>query len=157
MKDMDEVYRNHSKMIYHYLLTKVRDPVLAEELTQETFFRAIQSIHRYDGSCKITTWLCQIANHIWLQEQSKRKFQELDEEMPSPGHGPETQVIASDQRVHLYRLIRRLEEPAREVMYLRLSGELSFKEIGELMGQSETWARVTFYRAKQKVMKGADL
>lgn len=157
MQDMDAIYRKHSKMIYNYLLSKTGNPEQAEELTQETYFRAIQSISRYDGSCQITTWLCQIANHIWLQYLDKRKTQPLEDNIPSAEASPEDQAITSGERVNLYRLIRQLDEPIREVMYLRLSSELSFKEIGEVVGKNETWARVAFYRGKQKIMKGGSL
>lgn len=157
MQDMEAIYRQNSTMIYHYLLSKSNNSQIAEELTQETFFQAIKSINRYDGNCKITTWLCQIANHVWLQNLKKRKVQELNDTIPSSEAGPEEQAISSYDRINLYRLIRQLEEPVREVMYLRLSGELSFKEIGDIMGKNETWARVTFYRGKQRLTKGRSI
>ena len=145
--------RNTQKSVYKYLLSITRDKTLSEELTQETFFRAIHSIDRYDGSCKISVWLCQIAKHIWYQELSKRakyKTGELSEEIPYLITPEDSAVLASEKEA-LYKAVHSLGEPMKEVVLMRLSGEMSFSEIGEIMGKKENWARTTFYRAKQKL------
>jgi RNA polymerase sigma-70 factor (ECF subfamily) len=152
---MEQIYKDHAQSVYKYLLSITSNPELAEELTQETFYRAIYSIDRYDGSCKISVWLCQIAKHIWYQELAKRtkyKAQELDEDIPARST-PEDTVISASEKIALYKAIKTLNEPMKEVVLLRLSGELSFAEIGEILSKSENWARTTFYRAKKKIME----
>lgn len=157
LQDIDKIYREHAKTVYKFLYTKTQDSDWAEELTQETFYRAIKSIHTYNGQCKITTWLCQIAKHIWMQELEKRsKYQteEINHNIVSCDQGMEGRLIQVEQKMQLMKALHCIREPAREVLYLRLLGDLSYREIGEILGQSETWARVTFYRGKQKLLKG---
>ena len=151
---MAQIYEECAQIVYKYLLSLSRDEDLAEELTQETFYRAAYSIEKYDGSCKISVWLCQIAKHIWYQELAKRKkrsYEELNDDLPSAALSPENEAILSGDKMALYKAINSLDEHMKEVVYMRLSGELSFAEIGELLGKSEAWARTTFYRAKQKM------
>ncbi|WP_318152759.1 RNA polymerase sigma factor [Paenibacillus terricola] len=155
-EDLEEIYRNHAQSVFRYLLSLTHDEDLAEELTEETFYRAVYSIHTYNGSCKISVWLCQIAKHVWYQELGKRKrqqTQELDEDIPSTGRSPEEAMLLKSSKMDLYRAIHKLDEPMREIVHMRISGEFSFAEIGEILGKSENWARVTFYRAKQKMME----
>lgn len=153
--DVEQIYKEHAKSVYKYLLSITHDENLSEELTQETFYRAVYSIDRYDGSCKISSWLCQIAKHIWYQELDRRaryKTQELSEDIPAVSTLEDSVILASEKTA-LYKAIHSLSEPMREVILLRLSGELAFAEIGEIMSKSENWARTTFYRAKQKIME----
>lgn len=155
-EDMEEIYRNYAKMVYRYLLSLTSDPDVAEELTGETFYRAVYSIHTYNGSCKISTWLCQIAKHVWYQELEKKKKvqkEELHEEIPSSGMSPEDATLFQLDKMQLYKAIHQLSEPMREIVHMRITGEFSFAEIGDILGKSENWARVTFYRAKQKIME----
>ena len=155
--DMEQIYKEYARSVYKYLLSLSRDEDWAEELTQETFYRATYSLHTYDGSCKVSVWLCQIAKHIWYQELDKRKkssYQELSDELPSAAMSPEDSAVLADDKAALYRQIHALSEPMREVVHMRLTGEFSFAEIGAILGQSEAWARTTFYRAKQKIMEG---
>ena len=156
-RDMEQIYRDYAHSVYKYLLSLSRDEHLAEELTQETFYRATYSLGKYDGSCKVSVWLCQIAKHIWYQELEKRKkrqYQELDHDIPSAEVSPEDSAILAEDKTALYREIHSLSEPMREVVHMRLTGEFSFSEIGAILGRSEAWARTTFYRAKQKIMEG---
>lgn len=155
--DLDETYRRYAEMVFKYCYTLCRDEHTAEELTQETFYQAVRSCHRYDGSCRVSTWLCQIAKHLWYREAEKRKRKEtvpLEEEFASGDPSAEEQALQRESIVRLYRRAHGLTEPAREVFLLRVSGELSFREIGEIFGRTENWARVTYYRAKQKVTEG---
>ena len=83
MEDMDAVYRQHAQTVYKFLLSQCHDADLAEELTQETFYQAVRSIDRFNGSCKVSVWLCQIAKHLWYQHLRKRKPEEpLPEDSP---------------------------------------------------------------------------
>jgi len=153
--NMEQIYKEYAKSVYKYLLSITHNAGLAEELTQETFYRAIYSIDTYNGSCKISVWLCQIAKHIWFQEldrRTKHKTQEISEDIPATVT-PEDLAVWANEKVVLYKAIHSLKEPMKEVVLMRLSGELSFAEIGEIMGKNENWARTTFYRAKQKIME----
>lgn len=156
MRDLDAIYREYAKSVYKFLYSKTQNRDWAEELTQETFYRAMYSLDTYNGTCKISTWLCQIAKHIWMQELEKRtKYStiELKDDLPSQDVNVVEQLIDSEQKIELLKALHQVEYPKREVLYLRLFGDLSFKEIGEIMGQSETWARVTFYRGKKIIME----
>ena len=129
---------------------------LTSTKTQETFFQAIRSIDRFDGSCKVSTWLCAIARNVLLAYRRKNP---TAEELPdSIGSRPssEEEVLGEMNRLDLIRLIHRLPEPSREVVYLRVFGDLSFANIGEIHGKSENWARVTFFRAKEKLRKDVE-
>ena len=153
--DLDAVYREHAKTVYRFLLSKTGSSEAAEELTQETFFQAVRTVDRFDGSCQVITWLCGIAKNVHLTWLRKTGAAPLPlEEAPEPaGPSAEAQVLGQLDRQTLYRQIHSQPEPGRELLYLRLLGGLSFREIGGVMGQSENWARVNYYRAKQKLRK----
>ena len=160
VQDIDLLYKEHARKVYKYLFSLCHNEDLAEELTQETFYRAVYSIDTYNGSCNISVWLCQIAKHILYQEFEKRKkslSEPLNEEIQSEADSPENRMILCEEKLDLFKALHLLDEPMREVMYLRLTGEFSFREIGEIFSKDETWARVTFYRGKQKIMKGRNV
>ena len=133
----------------------------AEELTQETFYQAVRTANKYDGSCKISTWLCQIAKHLWYQELDRRKKKQAEplseltaaESFPSDGPTPEQALSIKNEKMALFRRVHLLSDIEKEVVLLRLTGAFSFKEIGDIVEKTENWARVTFYRAKQKISK----
>ncbi|KIR01807.1 RNA polymerase sigma factor RpoE [Lachnospiraceae bacterium TWA4] len=153
MNELDEIYQSHAKTVFKYLMTLVRNEDLAEELTQETFYQAVKSINRYDESCKISTWLCSIAKNQYLNYLKTKRQISLEEvdESEFVTKSSEENYIASIDRIRLLKKLHTCPEPYREVMYLRIFGNLSFKEVGDIMGKSENWARVTFYRGKQKL------
>lgn len=153
MQSMDEVYRAHSKSVYLYLLSLTHNTQVSEELTQETFYQAVKSIQRYDENCKITTWLCGIAKNV-LHEY-KRKHRETEEINPETISSPsaEAEVLNKVSQIDILRKLQIFHGDVREVMYLRLLGDLSFKEIGDVLSKSENWARVTYYRGKEKLKK----
>lgn len=153
---IDEIYRKNASIIYKYLCGLTQDPQLAEDLTQETFFQAIRGIDNFRGDCRISVWLCQIAKNLWYKELKKRKkhrFTELDETIPS-NENVENDCLDKLDKVEIFRLMHSLDDVTREVMYLRLAGDLRFAEIADIMGKTENWARVTYYRGKQELMKG---
>lgn len=153
---IEEIYEKNATIIYKYLCGLTHNTQLAEELTQETFFQAIKGIDKFRGDCKISVWLCQIAKNLWYKELEKRnrhKFIELDDTMPS-NENVEYKCLNKLEKVEIFRLMHNLDDVTREVMYLRLSGELKFSEIADIMGKTENWARVTYYRGKQELMKG---
>ena len=157
MEDMEQAYQRHARTVYKFLLAQCRDPGLAGELTQETFYQAVKSVDRFDGSCKVSVWLCQIAKHLWYQHLRKRRREApvSPEDLPeSPGPSAEESVLEQEGRMDRLKLVHNLPEPQREVVYLRACGGLSFREIGDVCGRTETWARVTFYRSKEKLKNG---
>lgn len=156
MEDMDEIYRRHAQTVYKYLFSQCRDPGLAEELTQETFYQAVRSAGRFDGTCKVSTWLCQIAKHLWYQHLRRQSREEPGESPDTPISSAEEQLLAREGQLMLLRRVHALPEPGREVVYLRAFGGLSFREIGDVLGRTETWARVTYYRLKETLRKGGE-
>jgi len=155
LDEIERAYTLHAKDVYKYLLSLSHNEDLAEELTQETFFRAMKTIGNYDGSCKLSVWLCQIAKHLWYQSLDKRSRQkqvELTDEVQG-SESPEISTLLHIEKADLYKAIHSLPEPMRELVHMRLTGEFSFAEIGEILGKNENWARTTFYRAKQKIIE----
>ena len=153
MQNMDEIYEECFETVYKYLFCLTHNSDISEELTQETFYRAVKKIDTYNGKCKISVWLCQIAKHLWYNQCRKNKrIVDTDEtfDIEDP-QNLEEQFIAGEEKVLLYKKMQNLDEKTREVMYLRITGELSFKEIGEILGKTENWVRVTFYRGKSKL------
>lgn len=161
---MEEIYRRYSKMIYGFLFSKCTDASLAEELTQETFYQALKSIDSFRGESCVNTWLCGIADNVWqqhLRKQAKVRtdislddLESISDMRLSKSPSAEQLCLEKLNTFELLELLHKLDDPMREVMYLRLMGELSFKEIGQIMQQSENWARVTFYRGKEKLKRG---
>lgn len=154
---MDAAYREYAVMVYKFLLSLCYEEELAEELTQETFYQAVRSVDRYDGSCKVSTWLCQIAKHLWYREMERRKRKgtsELTADMESLEKPVEEQLTLKEEKMELFRKVHVLDEISKEIVLLRVTGAFSFKEIAELFGKNENWARVTYYRAKQKILEG---
>ncbi len=159
MEPMDDIYRRHAATVYKYLLSLCHDPHTAEELTQETFYQAVRSIGRFDGSCQVSTWLCQIAKHLFYQHlRRQRRETPLPEEEGAlpPLPSAEEEVLDQSGRLDLLRRVHGLPEPGREVVYLRIFGNLSFREIGAVLGRTETWARVTYYRCKERLKTGGE-
>ncbi len=157
MLDIDDTYKEYAEMVFKFLMSLCNDEDTAEELTQETFYRAIKSANRYDGTCKVSTWLCQIAKHLWYQEIDKRRRKEtsmLDENIASDKLNLEEELCLIEEKMQFIKAVHILDETAKEVVLLRITGAFSFREIGEVFSKNENWARVTFYRAKQKIMKG---
>ena len=153
--DMESAYQEYAELIFRFLYAHTHDAEWAQELMQETFLRAVSS--RYDASCKLSVWLCQIAKHILWQElrkKNKRKTEAFPEELPDPSNQDgETNVLQQEQKLEIYQAIHHLPEQEREVVLYRITGELSFRQIGEILGKSENWSRTVFYRAKQKIRK----
>lgn len=153
MQSMDEIYQTYARTVYRYILSLTHNSELAEELTQETFYQAIKRVERYDGSCKVSTWLCAIAKNqllsYWRKHPASQELEECQQTTPST----EQEVMDSVNKVELLKCLHACPEPFREVLYLRIFGTLSFREIGDIMGQTENWARVTFYRGKKRVEK----
>ena len=139
-------------MVFKYLMAMTGDPDISEELTQETFFRAVKNADKFDGRVKITTWLCAIAKNAYFTylKKSRRNIGQDIGEMEIP---QETDLLDRENCREIYRAVHRLEEPYREIILLRLNTDMTFSDIGEIFGKSEGWARVTYYRGKEKLRK----
>ena len=154
MEDMSRLYQQHAQTVYKFLLAQCRDAHLAEELTQETFYQANRSVDRFNGSCKVSVWLCQIAKHLWYQHLRKHRREAAEGPPETVLPSAEEETLAQEGQLELLRKIHALSPDAREVVYLRSFGGLSFREIGDVCGRTETWARVTFYRSKELLRTG---
>ena len=154
MEDMSRLYQQHAQTVYKFLLAQCRDAHLAEELTQETFYQAIRSVDRFNGSCKVSVWLCQIAKHLWYQHLRKHRREAAEGPPETVLPSAEEETLAQEGQLELLRKIHALSPDAREVVYLRSFCGLSFREIGDVCGRTETWARVTFYRSKELLRTG---
>ena len=154
MEDMSRLYQQHAQTVYKFLLAQCRDAHLAEELTQETFYQALRSVDRFNGSCKVSVWLCQIAKHLWYQHLRKHRREAAEGPPETVLPSAEEETLAQEGQLELLRKIHALSLDAREVVYLRSFGGLSFREIGDVCGRTETWARVTFYRSKELLRTG---
>lgn len=154
MQNMEQIYEEYFETVNKYLFCLTHNSDISEELTQETFYRAVKKIDTYKGECKISVWLCQIAKNLWFDQCRKNKKNiNFEEELLNQTNIDTTEeiVISNDEKLYLYKKMQRLDEKTREVMYLRITGELSFKEIGTVLNRTENWARVTFYRGKSKL------
>lgn len=150
MADFEEVYRRYFADVYKYVLALSRDEAVAEEVTQETFFKALTAIDGFRGQCQLRVWLCQIARNQYLTLCRERG--RLTSDPPEAAdNGIEEGFADRDAARRLHRLLHQLPEPYKEVFSLRTFGELPFSQIGELFGKTESWARVTYFRARQKL------
>lgn len=157
MLNMDSIYREYAQIVYKFLMSLCYEESTAEELTQETFYQAVRCANKYDGTCKVSTWLCQIAKHLWyreLEQRKKKKTAPLTEDMQSSNRTLDEDLCIKEEKMELFRKVHILDETSKEVVLLRVTGAFSFREIGDLFGKNENWARVTYYRAKQKIVKG---
>lgn len=153
MKITDEVYIKYAQTVYKFLLSLTRDEDLAQELTQETFYQAVKSIENFDESCSLSSWLCSIAKNR-LAAYRRKHPQTYDIDLyDENSYSAEEEALSSLGKIELLKKLHSCPEPYREVMYLRVFGDLSFKEIGEIMSKTENWARVTFYRGKEMIRK----
>jgi RNA polymerase sigma-70 factor (ECF subfamily) len=153
--DFEKVFQENQTFIFRYLMKLCKDSSLAEELTQETFFRAYMNLTGLRNEEKITIWLCQIAKNTyfsWCRENKNR--QSVDDLEISDDSADLADFFATKElSTKAFSCLHSLCEPYKEVFMLSVFGGLSLKQISELFGKSESWARVTFYRAKQKLLE----
>lgn len=145
MEDYQEIYTLYFQDVFKYVLALSRDPSLAEEITQEAFFKALKSLDSFQGQCKLYVWLCQIAKNTYLSYLKKHKEPEKEETLTS---SLEEMMLDKESVFLIHQALHNLPEPYKEVFSLRVLGELSFRQIGLLFGKTENWARVTYHRAR---------
>ena len=153
MPDFQEVYHLYFRDVYRYALSLCRNESVAEEVTQETFYKALEKLDSFDGKCKVSVWLCQIAKNTYLSMRRKDKPLEPNADTDAISDVCNLEEVYSDRETALtiHKILHDLEEPYKEVFSLRTFGELSFKQIGQLFGRTEAWARVTYHRAKLRI------
>ena len=151
--NLEQFYRDNYRIVYGYLLSLCGNPALAEDLTSEAFLKAIAKIGSYDGSVKPSTWLCSIGKNLYLNERKRlRRHIPLDSVVIAEDDTMEERIIEQDTAKRIGQLSRKLDPPKNQVFAMRLNG-LSFREIGEALGKTENWARVTFFRAKNEILE----
>ena len=152
-----EIYAKYYQSIYCYLLTLSKNSTIAEEITQETFYKALKNIKRYNPKYKMLTWLCNIAkNTYYTNYQKNKRYTELPDNLEENEKSIIDKIIDSETNEILLKIIHNLDEPYKEVFTLRVYGEVSFKQIGDIFNKTESWARVTFYRSKLKIKEKLD-
>ncbi len=153
---MEEIYKDYFQYVFNYLLSFTNNPEIAEELTQETFYSVIKNIHKFQNNSSLKTWIYKIAKNKLIDYYKKiKKIQNMDIDEVSEKflliNSFEEEYADREELINVYKRIHRLDEKSKEVVYLRIKCEFNFKEIGNIMGKSEEWARITFYRAKIKL------
>lgn len=155
MTEFEQLFNDNRAFIFKFLMKMTHNDSLAEELTQETFFRAYMNYASLRNKEKASAWLCQIAKNTyfsWFNEQKKRDSSDALEGMIGDDSAEEL-FLQKELSQKAFLCLHGLEEPYKEVFMLSVFGNVSLKEISEIFGKSESWARVTFYRAKQKLME----
>lgn len=159
MNSFENLYRQCFGDVYRYLCRLSGDSVLAEELTSDTFFRAMKALDSFRGDCEIKLWLLKIARNCFYEHRKKtaalRSIEELSP-WESTAPGPEEAVLKRSEAQRALALIEELPEVQREVLMWRVYGGLSFKSIGNMFGKSENWACVTCHRARNALKKGLE-
>ena len=154
--DFEKVYSEYYDTVFYYILSLCKDESWAEEITQEAFFKALKKIDSFRGECKLSVWLCQIAKNTFYT-QAKRRNREVSDSILDtiPIYDTIQQELIRKEYVReIHKVLHTLDEPYKEVFWMRTFGELSFKDISELFGKTESWARVTYHRAKMKIKEG---
>jgi len=150
---MEEIYQKYFQTVYKYVLCLSNgNKELSEDITSETFVVAVESINEFQGKCKISVWLCQIAKFLFYKEikrKNKVNFEEL--ENVKDIINIEDELIEKEEKMKIFKDIQKLDEKTKDVMYLRLIGDLSFEEIADVTGRTANWARVTYFRGKEKI------
>ncbi len=159
MEDFEAIYVQHFDGVYKYVFSLCRNGTMAEEITQETFYRAMEHIDKFEGKCKLYVWLCQIAKNTFLTyaKKQKRHVSETDIDLSKQIEPSfENEILDKETVWKLHKLLHELSDPYKEVFSLRVFGELPFSQIGELFGKSDSWARLIFYRAKKELRRNLD-
>ena len=153
-EETEKLYETHYMRVFSYVMTLAGERSLAEEITQETFFRAISGRGSYRKEADEITWLCAIAKNLFYDEKRRQsRSQPMPEEIRDTGKGIEQKAVDRDSSFRIHLALHALEEPYREIFELRVFGELSFREIGTIFGKTENWSRVTYHRARLRLQE----
>ena len=152
--EFEQIYDLYFRDVYHYVHRLSGDAHTAEEITSETFFKALRSIGKFRGECDLRVWLCQIAKNCYYASLRKEKRTVPLADISETADGsasPEELVSAREDIRRVRAALHTLSEPYREVFMWRVFAELSYKQIGELFSKSDNWACVTYHRAKKMI------
>lgn len=155
MKEFEQIYSEYYDFVFRYIMSLCKDEAWAEDLTQDCFFKALKNINSFRGECKLSVWLCQIAKNTFLTEaKRKKKIVDYPIEIVPDKESIEHKSHCRDMALQAHRLLHLLDEPYKEVFWMRTFGDLSYAEIAYIYNKTESWARVTYYRAKMKIKEG---
>ncbi len=154
--DFEKIYKEYFNDVYLYIRRLSGDEHIAEEITSETFFKALKSIDSFRGECEIRVWLCQIAkNSYYTYVKKNSKVQDVDEteliNLPDNKNNVENEVQSKLQAFAIQKILHEIDEPYREVFMWRVYADLSFKEIAGIFNKNENWACVTYHRARKLI------
>ena len=150
--NLEQFYQENYRIVYGYLYSLCGDRAWAEDLASETFLKAIIRIDSYDGSGKPSTWLCTIGKNLYLNERKRRRRHvPLDSVVLAEESTMEEKYIDKQTAEAIHRLSKELDESKQQLFAMRLNG-MSFRDIGEALGKSENWARVTFFRVRNEIL-----
>lgn len=159
MTDFETIYSEHFHSVYKYVISLCQNEAVAEDVTQETFYKAMESLDKFNGNCKIFVWLCQIAKNTYftLYKKQKSLVSESDFDLSAQTVSDfESKYLDNETSKSLHLLLHEMNEPHKEVFTLRVFGELQFSQIGEIFGKTDSWARLVFYRAKNELRRKLD-
>lgn len=156
MQDINTIYKKYGEIVYKYVFCLTGNEDTTEEIVQETFLVAVKDINKFRGECKISTWLCQISKYIWYKRLKKEKSKK---EIPLHilqnslfiEESIEENFCDKEKKIELFKELQNFDEDTRNVMYLRIFGNFEYSEIAEIMNKTSNWARVVFFRGKQKL------
>ena len=156
MPDFEAIYKEYFQSVYKYVFSLCQNAAIAEEITQEAFYKAMLNIERFDGKCQLYVWLCQIAKNSYLTYLKKSgKVDNIDDiellNIADPSETVEEKLVKSEEAMQIQKILHDIPEPYKEVFMWRVFAELSFIQIGQIFNKSENWACVTYHRACNKI------
>ena len=156
----EDMYQRFFKDVYLFVFSISKDRQIAEDITQETFFKALKEIKNFRGDCSVKSWLCQIAKNLYISQMRKKSMISLEDMDAVPNQISATSIeqeyIQKEDKLSVYKVLHFLDEPYKEIFLLRTLGDLSFKEIADVFHKTESWARVTYHRARLKIQKALE-
>ncbi|MEN8905259.1 MAG: RNA polymerase sigma factor [Clostridiales bacterium] len=155
MLEIESLYKKYFSRVYSFVINLSNNKSIAQEITQQTFFKALKKINTLDSNSNVFTWLCQIAKNTYIdyirKEQRITSIENID--IINKKNNFEENYCQKENSLKIHKLLHNLKEPNKEVFMLRVFGELSYQEIATIFGKTEIWARVTYFRAKTKIQK----
>lgn len=154
MTEFEKIYQTYFNDVFLYILRLSHDAHIAEEMTCESFFKAMNSIDSFRGDCELRVWLCQIAKNCYFTYLKKAQRMKNDDELATNNEASETfeeKLVRNDEAMQLQKLLHDLREPYKEVFMWRVFADLSFKQIGQIFKKNENWACVTYHRARNMI------
>ncbi len=154
MEDLELIFNRYYKYVKGYALSLCFDEALAEEITQETFYKALKNIDKFKKQARMETWLCTIAHNEFVSLKRKKKADNIDDYQFLVSDENATQRVEDKEQIkHILESATQLPTPYKEVFYMKALGELPFSVIAEVYNKTENWARVTYHRARQKIIE----